>query len=216
MSIHNQFEDRFDRYVRQPNHVVKIDNIYNIKLSKQKFESLNQESTKCSEDQLYGPLRNKSFEVGLKFIEKYNCTLPWMSLDDYPGIPTCEVSIVPNTDNDSEYEFVPISTMIYDWNSLNQDVPDYEDLLPCNRTIYEDLIEEKSNSQADYEEATGINGSKVIIQYSNPYIQVIKDSRSYDMQSLIGEVGGTLGLLLGFSFVSIFDLLEQIIEGFFS
>ena len=120
--------------------------------------------------------------------------------------------VIPNP---SEYEFVPISTMIYDWNSLNQDVPDYEDLLPCNRTIYEDLIEEKSNSQADYEEATGINGSKVIIQYSNPYIQVIKDSRSYDMQSLIGEVGGTLGLLLGFSFVSIFDLLEQIIEGFF-
>ena len=158
-------------------------------------------------------------EVGLKFIEKYNCTLPWlpwMSHDDYPGIPTCEVNIVPNTDNDSDYEFVPISSMIYDWNSLNQDVPDYEDLLPCNRTIYEDLIEEKSNSQADYEEATGINGSKVIIQYSNPYIQVIKDSRSYDMQSLIGEVGGTLGLLLGFSFVSIFDLLEQIIEGFFS
>ena len=94
-------------------------------------------------------------------------------------------------------------------------VPHYEDLLPCNRTIYEDLFEEKSNSQADYGEAAGVNGSKVIIQYSNPYIQVIKDFRSYDMQSLIGEVGGTLGLLLGFSFVSIFDLFEQIIEGFF-
>ena len=211
MSIHNQFEDRFDRYVRQPNHVVKIDNIYNIKLSKQKFESLNQESTKCSEDQLYGPFRNKSFEVGLKFIEKYNCTLPWMSHDDYPGIPICEVDKVPNTDNNSNYEFVPNSTMINDYWG----VPDYEDLLPCNRTIYEDLLEEKSNSQADYGEAAGVNGSKVIIQYSNPYIQVIKDFRSYDMQSLIGEVGGTLGLLLGFSFVSIFDLFEQIIEGFF-
>ena len=54
--------------------------------------------------------------------------------------------------------------------------------------------------------------ASVTIQYVNPYIQIIKDSGSYDMQSLIGEAGGTLGLLLGFSFISIFDLFESVLK----
>lgn len=81
---------------------------------------------------------------------------------------------------------------------------DYEDLLPCNRTVYNSYIEYKSRPM--------LNRATLTIQYVNPYVQTIKDSHSYDMQSLIGEVGGTLGLLLGFSFISIFDLIQQVFD----
>ena len=39
-----------------------------------------------------------------------------------------------------------------------------------------------------------------------------KDFVSYDFQSLVGEVGGTLGLMLGLSVLSFVQLLEYIIE----
>ena len=57
LSIHNGMEDRFDRLLRQPHHEIEINHNYNIKLSKSKFESLDQEGSKCSDDPLYGPQR---------------------------------------------------------------------------------------------------------------------------------------------------------------
>ena len=75
--------------------------------------------------------------------------------------------------------------------------------LPCKRSIYQDLLEKEPMSDD--------RKSKLTIRYSSPYIQVIKDSWSYDMQNFIGEVGGTLGLLLGLSFASVFDLLEHLL-----
>ena len=35
---------------------------------------------------------------------------------------------------------------------------------------------------------------------------------SYDMQTLIGEVGGTLGLLLGVSLIFVFDFFEYVVS----
>ena len=84
---------------------------------------------------------------------------------------------------------------------------------------FNEVIWEKNCAQCDVlSERAGLNGwisgndSSITIQYGNPYLQVIKDSVSYDLQSLIGEVGGTLGLLLGLSFLSIFDLLEHLLN----
>ena len=83
-----------------------------------------------------------------------------------------------------------IFDMVHDWPKLYNSIKNCEDVLPCQRVIYEDFIEQRSPTM-DF----GLNGwisgndSSVTIQYANPYIQVIKDSVSYDFQSLIGEVG---------------------------
>ena len=182
--------------LRQPWHYIEINHEYNIKLSKSKFESLNQEGFKCvDDDPFYGPQNLKHKEAGLKLIEKYNCSLPWMAHWDFPNVTRCEVGNF----NESIFQIVQ------DWLGFYKYSFDYEDLLPCDRIVFEDVIEASPKTLKD-------DRSRVTIQYVNPYIQVIKDSHSYDMQSLIGEVGGTLGLLLGLSFISIFDLFEQFLN----
>ena len=71
----------------------------------------------------------------------------------------------------------------------------------CQRTIFD----------FDEEEKTGQSGSlKIAIQHD--YVVHVKDFVSYDWQSFIGEVGGTLGLLLGISFAHIYDFLVQMIN----
>jgi hypothetical protein len=60
--------------------------------------------------------------------------------------------------------------------------------------------------------ATGMtNTSEVFIQLADPIVEYNIDSISYDMQSLIGEVGGTLGLTLGLSIFSLVDAIEYIL-----
>ena len=183
-----------------------MNNDYTVNLYKSKFESLNENDFKCSLDPYFGPQRSKHLEIGLKMIEKYNCTLPWMSPMEFPNVSACEVNSIPNSDNEhpSNYEYLSPFHFVSEWGYFKAKAPvkDYEDLLPCNRTVY--------NSYIEYKPRYSGNRSSVIIQYVNPYVQIIKDSHSYDMQSLVGEVGGTLGLLLGFSFMSIFDLIQQV------
>ena len=43
-------------------------------------------------------------------------------------------------------------------------------------------------------------------QFKTPYVGYVEDSYAYDLQSLVGEVGGTLGMFLGASFLSLAEL----------
>ena len=61
------------------------------------------------------------------------------------------------------------------------------------------------------------------MEVENPLIELVFatsiveyniDSISYDLQSLIGEIGGTLGLTLGLSFYSLLDLVEYLEQKF--
>ena len=50
------------------------------------------------------------------------------------------------------------------------------------------------------------------IKLKDPNVLTIVDSYSYDFQSLIGEVGGTLGLFLGLSMFSFVGFIEYILR----
>lgn len=79
---------------------------------------------------------------------------------------------------------------------------------PCTKSIY-------GKSLVNWlDGAAKVYGAKVRIQFASQDVQVIEDHIAYDTQSFIGEVGGTLGLLLGLSFISIFDLFELILAVF--
>lgn len=56
--------------------------------------------------------------------------------------------------------------------------------------------------------------ARIRIELANSAVQFIEDSYYYDAQSLIGEVGGTMGLLLGLSFLSFFDLIDYLLSLF--
>ncbi len=49
------------------------------------------------------------------------------------------------------------------------------------------------------------NVSEILIQLIDPIVEYDIDSISYDLQNLIGEIGGTLGLTLGLSGFSLID-----------
>jgi hypothetical protein len=55
------------------------------------------------------------------------------------------------------------------------------------------------------------NTSMVILKIQSPTIEYIVDTYYYDAQSFIGEVGGTLGLLLGLSILSLVDVINWLI-----
>ena len=64
---------------------------------------------------------------------------------------------------------------------------------------------------------TGRNVSTVQIQLIDPIVEYNIDSISYDLQSLIGEVGGTLGLTLGLSGFSITELIfSKVLKQFYT
>ena len=53
--------------------------------------------------------------------------------------------------------------------------------------------------------------STIGIEFYKPVVKYYIEEISYDMQSLIGEVGGTMGLTVGLSFLSIFEwILDSI------
>ena len=80
-----------------------------------------------------------------------------------------------------------------------------ENLPRCKRSIYDASFEPSF-------EKPGVNKALVRIQLASSTVEFITDSYDYDLQSFIGEVGGTLGLLLGLSFLSVFDLFELFLQ----
>ena len=72
-------------------------------------------------------------------------------------------------------------------------------LRPCNKIDYsfvkygEDLVEDEENSQM----------TVVEVSINNELVTYIEEYFTYDLQSFIGEVGGTFGLFMGVSLLSI-------------
>ena len=69
----------------------------------------------------------------------------------------------------------------------------------------------------NYETMDGYEDSRsyLKIELQNTYVQNVEDNIAYDFQSFIGEVGGTLGLFLGLSFVSFIEFTEFLIGKIF-
>ena len=75
----------------------------------------------------------------------------------------------------------------------------------CKRSLY-NLESLSTNERID-----GIH-STLHIKLKSPNVLNIVDSYSYDFQSFIGEVGGTLGLFLGLSMFSIVEFIEYFLR----
>ena len=78
----------------------------------------------------------------------------------------------------------------------------------CKRAIYQMVVSTKYVSHS-------AKGSTLIIELQSPNVQTIVDSYSYDFQSLVGEIGGTLGLCLGLSMFSFVEFFEFAIRKIF-
>ena len=77
-----------------------------------------------------------------------------------------------------------------------------EELQSCHEIILRKVkIEDKSKDS---------NLGVLTLIWNSPRVSYLEDFVSYDYHNFIGEVGGFMGLFLGFSFTSIFGLYDWI------
>ena len=130
-------------------------------------------------------------------MNKFNCTLPW--------IVQQKIKLCPILDKNRKESYADIVTTWHDSYQL------YEDKCPkmpkCKRSIYKMDI-----SMTQRNDLFKFRKSHLEIELNNPNILTIIDDYSYDLQSFIGEVGGTLGLFLGMSMFSFIEFIEYVLR----
>ena len=137
------------------------------------------------------------FQNGVRIIQTHSCRLPWMeALLFNESIPLCKGTY---------FLADSVRSAINTWNDKNFDEFDNCLEIPkCTRSVYDLQITKVQ---------TKVHGSSIVnIHLARPDVQVIEDSLAYEFFSFLGEFGGTIGMFLGFSFFSIFDLLEFLIQ----
>ena len=132
--------------------------------------------------------------------KKFNCNLPWTSDERYGTCP-----IVDQNRNET------YSTIIGIWKSEYAKSIQINSMPKCKRWI----IKQTLTKEAEYINYA-IEQSSLKIQLENPNVLTIVDSYSYDIQSFVGEVGGTLGLFLGLSIFSFVEFTEYILRKIYS
>ena len=63
---------------------------------------------------------------------------------------------------------------------------------------------------------SGSNMSGLMIGYSSNSLVVKEETLIYPLQSFLAEVGGSLGLFLGFSMIGLWDMIANIMKIVFS
>ena len=122
---------------------------------------------------------------------KFNCILPWTTNERY--------KFCPIIDKKQNQTYADIVTTWHD-NFLHNEknCPKWP---KCKRFLYKmDLF------------PNDVDDTSLTIKLTDPNILTILDGYSYDLQSFIGEVGGTLGLFLGLSMFSIIEFIEYVLR----
>ena len=171
--------------------------------SKLNLDSINHEENPCIDQDSKSGRMCKIEKAEKKFLSENNCILPWMMDKDF--------KICPITENINETHSIFIGHRATKWeedilwNVEDQDCPD---IPKCKRSLYKVDIKEESRENNS-------NHASVIIKLESSNVQNIVDTIAYDLQSLIGEVGGTLGLFLGLSTYSFVELIEYLMNKLF-
>ena len=111
----------------------------------------------------------------------------------------------------NETIFESLQTKVEKWRDIRYDIRRNKVCpsgLKCNHPIYNMRTELTKSTTVSDEKAT------LHIQLESPIVQNVVDSYAYDSQSLVGEVGGTLGLFLGLSTYSLVEFITYFMEKF--
>ena len=57
-----------------------------------------------------------------------------------------------------------------------------------------------------------VNETRITLMYASPTIHVKKEEEAYSVRSLVADLGGSLGLFIGFNFLMIWDLIMFLVE----
>ena len=143
-------------------------------------------------------------------MEMTGCILPWMK-QMHPKTQLCEDENETLKEAIKEYlcAMNHITNDLFNATEFKESCKETDAFFPdCHstRSCREVLLEKQFKSSGRYEEEV----SNLWLFWSNPRIVYVEDFVSYDFHNFIGEVGGFFGLFLGFSFTSLFGILEMI------
>ena len=102
-----------------------------------------------------------------------------------------------------------LQTKVEKWRDIRYDIRRNKVCpsgLKCNHPIY--------NMRTELTKSIDSKRATLHIQLESPIVQNVIDSYAYDSQSLVGEVGGTLGLFLGLSTYSLVEFITYFMEKF--
>ena len=141
-----------------------------------------------------------------EFIKKLGCRLPFM--DQLTFLKQNRTQIRICTLNEGNYTVANYSEI---WKKVKIEAANSsKEACPlvkrCKRANYE-LFENFQNGDDP-------GFSDLILSPLDSTVQYVKDDLAYDTQSFIGEVGGTLGLMLGLSFISVIDFIQYLVYKF--
>ena len=144
------------------------------------------------------------FQTDDIFIKDYECHLPWMKNKTTKICPIIEEKSIHN-----EIILESLQTKVEKWRDIRYDIRRNKICpsgLKCNHPIY--------NMRTELTKSIDSKRATLHIQLESPIVQNVIDSYAYDSQSLVGEVGGTLGLFLGLSTYSLVEFITYFMEKF--
>ena len=113
-----------------------------------------------------------------------------------------KIGLCPIIDKNRNESYADIVTTWHNNYQLNEN--SCPKMPKCKRSIYK--MDLSATDRNDF------RMSHLEIKLKNPNILTIIDDYSYDLQSFIGEVGGTLGLFLGLSMFSFIECIEYVLR----
>ena len=200
--FHRSPLDIYDSHARYPNFILYERYLKEIGIEKAVATALPTKENECSDDEFYGEESCK-LHHRFKLVEKEKgCKLPF-SYD--------KRSMVKNY-NDTSYDKdfcgkgANLTVDDFHYSSyLNGSDAICPKISPCKTVSYsfKILLERKVHVK---------DRASIEFMLLGPQVLYITDYVAYDAQSFIGEVGGTLGLMLGLSALSFVDFLEYLLN----
>ena len=174
-----------------------------VRFEKIKINALSTDDYPCETSKNYSGQHCRTLHNENAFIKKVGCRLPFME------------QLMTKNDNQTQSRIctlnegnVTVKDFFNIWKDLKtEEIGNCPLIKRCQRAVYK-LYE-------NFESLESNDSSQLILKPLDSTVQYIKDDYAYDTQSFIGEVGGTLGLMLGLSFISIFDFIDVLIQKFF-
>lgn len=165
----------------------------NFEIMRMAWTGLNRPGSECKED---GQETDDIQPCVLaKWESEMNCTLPW--LKTYPQKRKC------STPEELNQIFERLKELI---NFGEQEIADaYGCLSSCNFTVYD--LRETSGRRSQFENIPGTEVIRANFMVLDSTYLAKKQYIIYDHGSLIADVGGYLGLLLGQSILTFYDVI---------
>ena len=198
--IHESYETLSDDFKTHPSFSVKLKDSLQAIVNKIRIKNLSTQEKPCrdkgTDSASICAIKNaqKAFEA------KYKCKLPWMMSSTSKLCPIL---------NETRVSYKNLYNAWEDYYKMQirsqQNNKETADAGPhCQRPLFQLQLTDLQDPYFN----PSTNGAVLKIRLDGPNIMHIQDFFSYDFQSLIGEVGGTLGLFLGLSFLSIIECIE--------